>query len=546
MMLSQVPRSGEPGWRSPVAVFLGSTFASIGICAAQTAGDVPQLKQIFGPAAEKADYVMVIDTSGSMGAFWDAVVSGVVEFVDALPEGDHVSTILFDREASNSRILPRTVTPRTKEALRQELERLPVPSGRRTDLGRALDAVVGELGRPEGSLLQFVFLFSDFVHQPPDDSEFRTRDPQAASWQQLARRMRLVTQDRLVQSFGLMLPLSEEAGRDLPLVRHVLDRIESVSVDRDTLREWFVRRRAEIERDKLRALVDQELARGFSVDLASTSTGNVLTITSRLSRLRARVSVGNARAAGLVTALSQPTGFDLGPGESRAIDLTLSTEAPENWLTWLLTTRSTESRSVQLSIDGSIEVQPAGELRVIQRDPVLPLPRPLNASATVVRPGAPLWFQGAAGAAVFLFVLVIWSVWIAPAPPVHTAFRKVQLRGAGHYEELQIPSDGKRKVVLGNVPAASVTSRLGPPEFAIVVVSAKPAFPRLRPRKGLYAFREAGTVKYLVRQYDRQARRMAEREMPLPDDESRAIPIGSRTKMLVVRADERISINLCK
>ena len=114
--------------------------------------DATTLEEMFRSRSQKADYVIVVDRSGSMAAFWEVVMNGTADFVSALPEGDHVSIALFGRDSTSTAILPRTIDRTSRANLERELRSFPRPTGRGnkacTDLGAAMAGAVDEIRRP--------------------------------------------------------------------------------------------------------------------------------------------------------------------------------------------------------------------------------------------------------------------------------------------------------------------------------------------------------------------------------------------------------------
>lgn len=210
---------------------------------------------------QPADYVIVIDRSGSMRPFWHLVRQAVASFLEAVPDGDYVSIVEFGTEARNS-LTPRPINAQTRADLISEIGNLPEPTDQATDIGRGIEKTLDELNRPNGNRLKFVFFLTDFAHDPPAQSPYyRQRSPQDEAWRRLAERMRNEQSANITQSYALLLPIGGAVGRDLALGRAVFPGLESVSVNQATLASWFERRKAEIARDKLRAVVEHDANR---------------------------------------------------------------------------------------------------------------------------------------------------------------------------------------------------------------------------------------------------------------------------------------------
>ena len=504
------------------------------------ADDVARLRALVGPESQQADYIVLIDTSQSMGRYWRQVITGVSEFADSLPDNDHVSIVLFDNEASNTRVLPRVINTRTRAELRSELAALASPSGKKTDFGRALNLAVAEISRPSAHQLQFIFMFSDFEHDPPSDSQFRTADPASTPWAELGKRARLATSNKTVQSFALLLPLSAVAGRDIAAVRSVLGHVETVPINNEaTLRAWFDRRRAEIERDKLRALVREEISRGWAIEVHPTFLGSGISLRSRLQRLPLSITASAALVPGYPAKPTSDSPIPARPGQLVDLFIVRPTD-PWSWVKWLFS--SNAPRSVEVELAGGVQVEPAVEIEpALQISSRLPLAVPKRLSLRISY-GSPLALK--AGLLVLLLVIsyVIWRIWLAPALDVGRMIRRITLSGGMHGEELRIGDLRGISVTIGNVGDCSVRARLESPQFALRLISRKPGFPRLSPRRGLYAYRLSGSVYYLGRRYDNRARKWAMQEIPLPQSASQAVPVGFQSRLLVKGSGEQFDV----
>ena len=504
------------------------------------ADDVARLRQLVGPESQQADYVVLIDTSQSMNKYWKQIVAGVSEFAGSLPDNDHVSIVLFDREATNTRILPRVINARTRTELRSELAALASPSGQTTDFGRALTLAVAEISRPSAHQLQFVFVFSDFEHDPPADSQFRTADPASSPWVELSKKARLAASNKTIQSFALLLPLSAVAGRDIAAVRSVLGHVETVPINNEeTLRAWFERRRQEIERDKLRVLVRGEISRGWVFEVRPNFLGSNISLRSRLQRLPLSIISSSISLPGYP---AKPTSGSLiiaDPGQ--AVDLfTVRPSDPWSWVKWVFS--SNALRDVEVELAGEVQVEPAVEIEpALQIDPRASLAVPKRMSLRISY-GSPLALKVGLLVLVLIISYLIWRIWLAPVVEVGRIVRRITLSGGMHGEELRIGDVRGPSVAIGNVGDCSFRTRLESPQFAVRLVSRKPGFARLSPRRGLYAYRLSGSVYYLGRRYDNRARKWVVQELPLPQNESQAVPVGFQTRLLVKGGGEQFDV----
>jgi Mg-chelatase subunit ChlD len=504
------------------------------------ADDVARLKQLVGPESQQADYIVLIDTSQSMSHYWHQVIASVSEFAGSLPDNDHVSIVLFDREATSTRVLPRVINTRTRTELRSELAALASPAGQWTDFGRALTLAVAEIARPEAHQLQFVFMFSDFEHDPPADSEFHTADPATAPWVELGKKARLAASNKTIQSFALLLPLGAGVGRDLAAVRSVLGRVETVPINNEeTLRAWFERRREEIERDKLRALVREEMSRGWVFEVHPTFLGSNISLRSKLQRLPLSIKAASANWQGCPAKPASDTFTQVRPGQ--AVDLfTARPSDPWSWVKWLLS--SNAPRVVEVELVGQVQVEPVVEIEpALQIEPRLPLSVPKTVSLAISY-GSPLSLKIALLFLLLVLSYVTWRIWLAPTVEVGHMIRRITLSGGMYGEEVRMGDLHGSSLAIGNVSDCSVRTRLESPQFAVRLVSKRPGFPRLSPRRGIYAYRVSGSVYYLGRKYDNRVRKWVMQEIPLPQSESQAVPVGFQTRLLVKGSGEQFDV----
>lgn len=220
--------------------------------------DFPILGKRLG-SQSPANFVIAIDRSGSMKQFWPAVREGVISFVDAIPDGDYLSIIAFGTGASNL-VTPRPINGQTRADLADEIRHLGEPTDSSTDIGAGVEKVLDELNVSTGNRLKFVFLFTDFAHEPSPQSKYYGKlSPKDDVWQKLVQRRLNEQSDSALQVFALLLPVSGAVGRDIQLGQAVFPELQPVHVNQATLLPWFERRKAEIARDKLKAIVSRDL-----------------------------------------------------------------------------------------------------------------------------------------------------------------------------------------------------------------------------------------------------------------------------------------------
>lgn len=404
---------------------------------------------------QPADYVIVVDRSGSMRPFWQLVRQSVASFLEAVPDGDYVSIVEFGTDARNS-ITPRPMSPQTRADLLREVGNLPEPTDRATDIGRAVEKTLDELNRPNGNRLKFVFFLSDFAHDPtPQSPYYRRQSPQDAVWQRLAGRMTSEQSENIVQSYALLLPLGGAVGRDLPAGRVVFPGLESVNVNQATLLPWFERRKAEIARDKLRAIVERESTRtpitfrSFEqrddrlVAIFDLITDRVVE-TSSVTRVQiGDLTIGEELRSRLTP---EPTGelnLTIAPGtEQRTMEIPLArVEGQSAFLRW------TASDRVSFRLSATQNLEPAGEITRLNLPTSRAFEISVNDASARLSGGWLQWWWlilPAAALAVALLGLrayyrkeyIIGDITVAPHPPdTLTAARKSQTYEVGNTDD---------------------------------------------------------------------------------------------------------------
>jgi hypothetical protein len=238
---------------------------------------------------------------------------------------------------------------------------------------------------------------------------------------------------------------------------------------------------------------------------------------------------------------SLPRSIPPGSTERFAVDVQVC--APDvGWWQWFVTPASAIERRISVRLAGRIVAVPDDELARIGIDPRLPLSAPSEAVGIWATCGAPMWLQLALVGFVIGSSSAAWRVWFRQAAPLRAYFGKVNVSTPSRSEVLDVPRDWGRSLVIGNVESADIRSSLGGSPFAVALVSRKPRFPLLRPKRGLYAYRLSGAVTYQTRRFDKKTRRWTEMPEPLGSAASSATPVSFRTTLGLSDGVQRVTI----
>ena len=256
-------------WLQVALTASGQTTEDPGSSVALVSKDFPQLWEKFGTRAQaqKADYVIALDVSGSMNRFRDTVIGNVSSFLEALPDGDYVSILTFGTDVKIAGV-PTEVNPGSRAAIREALQIVTFRE-QNTDMEAMAAKVLDELNRPGGNDMKFVFAFTDFDHDPPP-----LRRGQE-NWDKLAARFKTEQAGRQVGFYAMKLQLSEKSGRDLTKVQQIFPSLQVIPVNPATLGGWFQRRKAEVLRDRLQFIVSKAMTADLP-RLTSRADGNGL------------------------------------------------------------------------------------------------------------------------------------------------------------------------------------------------------------------------------------------------------------------------------
>lgn len=358
---------------------------------------------------EPADYVILVDTSGSMkkDGRYDTVRSTLRPFLAGLTAKDHVALFTFDSRPE-ARYIGAAGDP---DGITAHLPAGPDPDGA-TDIGAALDSALTELERDDASQVASVVLLTDGRQQPPAGSHYPAH-PTAGGWPGLRDRAgKIAARHELA---GYALPLrSGASGADLlgAVVPHTtLLRPDSIQNLGAYLARAGDRTRAR-QAGRLLAPDDGKgvTARweGGTADVTGGSAVGRITLTSQTSRLPLTVTGLHASLAGPPVAVSGlPDRVTLQPGRSASYQVTLHGTLPAGFLPY----RTAKDRDVRLRLSGTVGspwapvLAPDVALHVPARIAVEGGTVPLHAEV-----GSAAFLPGA-GAAVVLLALLVWLWW---------------------------------------------------------------------------------------------------------------------------------------
>lgn len=479
--------------------------------------DFPILAKRLGTQSP-ANFVVAIDRSGSMKKLWPAVQRGVISFLEAIPDGDYFSIIAFGTGASQM-VTPRPINSKTRGELIDEIGHLGEPTDSSTDIGAALEKVLDELNVSTGNRLKFVFLFTDFAHEPPQQSKyFGKMSPRDDVWQRLAERRRNEQVDSALQVFALLLPASNLIGRDLQLGKAVFPELQSVQVNEATLLPWFERRKAEIARDKLLMIArrDSELPpitlksiqqRGEKLVATFDLAPNRIVDTAGIQGIEIRDVSG--------VALRQDVKLD-SPGNLRfkfdgssppQIEIPIGDVERQ----WSIIRWSKES-DISLTVAGTQDLMPEAELRKLDLPTTVSFKLPIKDLPLAIHGGllSPLL----AGLLIIALLALAWAVW--------RYFRKEYIIG-----EITIPKvDRVEKVIAAQKQQVFEIGNIGESERGVQI-------PRARWRIRIEAFNppQRGRGVY-VTVYDGSAiLRRTDGEIALTGMNWERLPSGSEVKI---------------
>lgn len=191
---------GAPRLRARLAVLTLAAAALLPFTASgpARADDREDMYQRLGVDAAGADYLMLIDKSGSMRESFPSLKDNLKKFAAALGPGDRIALVPFGAEPISAPWL----TPRSPEAA-AAVDGLAPPSPSPTDFYRALDWAADHLAKDDsgGGRVATVVLLTD--GDPAGGGLPECKLPGDAAWQALRAKVAKLAERRPVNAYAL-------------------------------------------------------------------------------------------------------------------------------------------------------------------------------------------------------------------------------------------------------------------------------------------------------------------------------------------------------
>lgn len=220
----------------------------------------PILTKKINLQGQRADYIFVIDQSGTMYKYKQDVGYALREFFYSLQDNDYVSIIKFGLKSTNEPNSCGEINNEMRNVLSGYIENLYTKPERgsseyrdyyaTTDIYQMMSYLDKDLQRTEGRHpMKFVFLVSDFVHETG-----------AADWKAMKSEFEKHHKDKNVKVFILQLPQQSSGEVVYDKVNEVLSSFDVVPTRLEylsgaALSEWFTQRKDDIQLDRLKQVV---------------------------------------------------------------------------------------------------------------------------------------------------------------------------------------------------------------------------------------------------------------------------------------------------
>ena len=318
-------------WARWAAVALGLFCAAMAVPAtAHAETGVDDVVSALGLASEPADYVVLVDTSGSMnaGGRYTKVRTELGKLVAGLDSDDRVSLFTFDTK----------VTPRFRGVVGKKptavLAKLPrKASGKHTDIGAAIAAGLTELEKADTHRLAALILITDGKVDAPGSTYASSK---SAAWKALQGRAAALETSHQVAAYAVALQASTDAG----LLKQAFPQASEVGASQVGAR--FAQVGGDLVRLQAAQALTEELTHPISVvwsgELGRALSDGVaveakLSLTSPYAHVPVELSDLRAVASdGLTVNLSGlPASIELDPNQSVTLPVRVTVAGSAGW-----------------------------------------------------------------------------------------------------------------------------------------------------------------------------------------------------------------------
>lgn len=506
----------------------------------QTGDDFPNLNKIYQTESKKTNFVIAIDRSGSMNNLWPEVKSQLIDFINALPDGDYVSIIGFGNKADNL-LIPRTLTRESKQNLQSEIEGLTVPREQNTDLFAGIDKILEEINRPDSNPLSFVFIFTDFENDPPSNAI--KNYPLAKRLPDLNEKYKnyIIKTNKLVRVYALQLPLSTKAGSDYDKVSKIFeDNVQRVYLNKNVMHEWFQRLRRTVQREKTNLLVQSDISRAVQVTGIRTNRNGQFIISIQNKSMLPLILTGAILDTEKYGRFQVSLNEQINPGKEQNCNISYAEKIN------IKNTLIQKKVPIKLqAVEVNVKLPYQSELAMLNIDSKMHYRIPYDKSVFINIGIFPYWQIALGLLIIILLAYFFWKNWLKPASPISNSFRKIHLYGSDFHEEIAINMN-KCEEIVGNTIGSTVKSTLESIPFEFVIQSKKPFFPLWQPKRGIYVYANQGPLSYKGKVYDVEEKHFVESDIPLPTTVKQALPVNYRASLSLYRDGERIDIKFSR
>jgi Mg-chelatase subunit ChlD len=332
MILRQSTAGGQVqrrAWRSllvtGIAVLTVFYAMSTAALASPVQVTLPDVERALNVDAVPVDYVVVVDTSGSMqsSGLYPQVQRALGSFLKGLKPTDHLSLLTFDNATSLR--YTGAVGSNPLAALNQLP---PTATGQKTDIGSGVEAGLAELERPDANAVGAIVLMTDGLVDTAAGSLYASATTPA--WGALRARAAKIATRHQIASYALALQPTTDAA----LLKKVIPSTLVVAIPSNQVGPYLSRVVAELTRQKTIQALRPELANMVTatwsgdlshLDLSRGSAVAQVSIRSSYKSVPVTISGLTATPAGDVgaTVKGLPATIDLKPGQTRTFPVQL-------------------------------------------------------------------------------------------------------------------------------------------------------------------------------------------------------------------------------